>query len=115
MPLRYRVKLMGEPQSEWRDSEAEAVRDGEGLGLASWDGERREWFVAIPAEIERQAFNPPAKSRPRPAPGSPWTAQEVAQLEAAIAAQSDIATVALRIGRSRDACAAQARRLGIRP
>lgn len=115
MPLRYRVKLMGEPQSEWRDSEAEAVRDARRIGLASWDGDRREWFVAIPAEIERKAFSRPATTRQRPVPGSPWTPQEVAQLEAAIADRSDIATLALRIGRSRDACAAQARRLGLRP
>lgn len=115
MPLRYRVKLLGEPQSEWRDSEAEAVRDARQIGLASWDGERREWFVPIPAEIERRAFTPPARKRTCPAPGSPWSTQELAQLKAAIAAQSNIATLALRIGRSRDACAAQARRLGLRP
>lgn len=46
--------VFGEPRSEWRRSRHEAMMDAIRLELASWDGERREHFLAVPVSMERR-------------------------------------------------------------
>jgi len=48
----YRVTVFGEPRAEWRRSYDEAKRDAIILRLASWDDEAREWFLAVPVDVE---------------------------------------------------------------
>jgi len=54
----HRVTVFDEPRGPWRDSFAEAKWDAIQQHLASWDGEAREHFLAVPVAIEK---------RPRPA------------------------------------------------
>jgi hypothetical protein len=54
----HRVTVFGEARGPWRDSFAEAKWDAIQQHLASWDGEAREHFLAVPVAIEK---------RPRPA------------------------------------------------
>lgn len=49
---RYRVTVFGKPRAPWRDARPHAVQDAIDLGLASWDDERRQWFIAVPTDIE---------------------------------------------------------------
>jgi len=53
----FRVAVFDEPRGEWRDSSGEARWDAINLGLASWDDEKREYYLAVPVTLQR---------RPRP-------------------------------------------------
>ncbi|MBX9816061.1 MAG: hypothetical protein K2X76_15290 [Sphingomonas sp.] len=47
----FRVMVFDEPRGPWRASRHEAMRDAIRAGLASWDQERREHYLAVPVEI----------------------------------------------------------------
>ncbi|MEH3107168.1 MAG: hypothetical protein PGN09_07760 [Sphingomonas fennica] len=49
---RYRVTVFGQPRAPWRDEAQHAKQDAIDLGLASWDADKREWFIAVPTDIE---------------------------------------------------------------
>lgn len=55
----YRVTVFGEGRADWRRSYDEAKRDAIDLGLASWDGEQREWFLAVPVDVETRYVTDP--------------------------------------------------------
>ena len=50
---RYRVKVFDEPRGEWRDSFDHALDDAILAGLASYDEDRREYYIAVPVAIEK--------------------------------------------------------------
>jgi hypothetical protein len=52
MGERYRIVVFGRPRTPWRDSREVALADAIREGLASWDAERREHFLAVPVDIE---------------------------------------------------------------
>ncbi len=47
----YRIEVFGQARAPWRETPAEAFADAIALGLASWDDERREHFIAVPVEM----------------------------------------------------------------
>ena len=51
---RFRITVFDEPRTPWRDTREEAIADAIREGLASWDDERREHFLAVPVSIERE-------------------------------------------------------------
>jgi len=61
---RYRLTVANEPRAPWRATRAEVMADAIEQGLASWDDDRREWFLAVPVghETDRDR-SPPALSR----------------------------------------------------
>lgn len=52
MAERYRVAVFGRPRGPWRGSIEEAKADAIALELASWDASKREWFLAVPVEVQ---------------------------------------------------------------
>lgn len=51
---RYRIRVFDEPRGEWRDTAKHAKDDAIRLGLAAYDEESREWYLPVPASIERE-------------------------------------------------------------
>lgn len=51
---RYRIAVFGKPRGEWHDRVGAAMSDAIKLGLASYDEERGEHYLAVPVEIEQQ-------------------------------------------------------------
>lgn len=49
---RYRISVFGKPRSPWRASVEDAMRDAIALELASWDGERRCHYLAVPVDLD---------------------------------------------------------------
>ena len=49
----FRLYCFGEPRGPVRDDHKEAMTDAIRAGLASWDAERREHYLAVPVEIRR--------------------------------------------------------------
>lgn len=47
----YRIEVVGEARSPWRSTPSEAMADAVALDLASWDGSRREHFLAVPVHM----------------------------------------------------------------
>ena len=47
----WQLLSFGRPAAPARDTEAEVIADARRLKLASYDRVKREWYVAIPAEI----------------------------------------------------------------
>lgn len=89
------------------------MQDAIALDLASWDRSKREWFLPVPAEIERSGHRDdpaPARSDYR---GEPWTPEQVDQLRQLSAKGEDAAMVAVRLHRTPRAIRAKARELGI--
>lgn len=52
MAKRYRITTFRQPRAPWRDTAEEAMSDAVKLELASWDASRREWFLAVPVEMQ---------------------------------------------------------------
>jgi hypothetical protein len=52
MANRYRIATFRRPRAPWRASVEEAIADAVRLDLASWDASRREWFLAVPVELQ---------------------------------------------------------------
>lgn len=52
---RYRVTVFDEPRGEWRETFQHAKDDAILAGLASYDESRREYYLAVPVAIERDA------------------------------------------------------------
>ncbi len=50
----YQVRVFDEARSPWRCSYAEAKWDAIESGLASYDAERGEYYLAVPVEITRR-------------------------------------------------------------
>lgn len=113
MAEQFRITVFDSPRGPWRSSTAEAKRDAIALDLASWDSERREWFLAVPVGLERRGRPDPAPTRPRPKPYSPWSADEIEQLTWLVSKGEEPFMIASRIGRSIAACAAKAAKLGL--
>lgn len=114
MPELFRVITLGEPRAPWRVSRDEAMQDAIALGLASWDPTKREWFLPVPADIERSGRRDdpaPARSDYR---GESWTPEHVEQLRALAARGEETAMIALRLHRTPSAIRAKARELGVR-
>lgn len=113
MPELFRVIVFDEPRAPWRASRAEAMQDAIALELASWDGSKREWFVPVPADIQRSSRRneqTPAHSDHR---GEAWTPEHIAQLRALAAKGEASAMIAARLHRTPRAIRAKARELGI--
>jgi hypothetical protein len=53
--LQFRCVVFGDPRGPWRESRAEAERDAIDQGIASWDDERGEWFLAVPVDVENRS------------------------------------------------------------
>lgn len=49
---RYRIAVFKEPRAPWRDVIERAMTDAKRLGLASYDAAAREWYLALPVEME---------------------------------------------------------------
>lgn len=54
MHERFRITVFDEPRAPWRETREEAMADAVALDLASWDDERREHFLAVPVDIQRE-------------------------------------------------------------
>lgn len=52
---KYRISVFGRPRTGWRDTFDEALQDAVTSELASWDGERQEWFLAVPVTVDRRS------------------------------------------------------------
>jgi hypothetical protein len=52
--LEYRLHVFGEFRGPWRDSFAEAKWDAIGDGLASYDEERGEYYLAVPVGVAQR-------------------------------------------------------------
>jgi len=115
MAIEFRVTVFGEPRAPWRSSRDQALRDAINLDLASWDGSRREWFLAVPVSIERRGSPDPHPVRVKPVPNSRWSPDEIARLGRLLEAGEHPHIIALRLGRSRAACASKAAQLGLTP
>ncbi len=50
----YRVCAFGEPRGPWRFSHEQAKWDAISKGLASYDAELGEYYLAVPVDIERR-------------------------------------------------------------
>ncbi len=89
------------------------MQDAIALELASWDRSKREWFLPVPADIERSGRRDdpaPARSDYR---GEPWTPDHVEQLRTLAAQGEAAAMIALRLHRTTAAVRAKARERGI--
>jgi hypothetical protein len=51
---RYRVRVFNDPRGPWRETPGAAKDDAIRLGLAAYDESRREWYLPVPASIERR-------------------------------------------------------------
>lgn len=51
MAERFRISVLDRARSPWRGSREDSMRDAIALELASWDAERREWYLAVPVEM----------------------------------------------------------------
>lgn len=113
MPELFRVTTLGEPRAPWRASRDEALQDAIGLGLASWDQSKREWFLPVPADIERSGRRDdaaPARSDYR---GEQWAPDHVDRLRQLTAKGETTDMIAARLHRTPSAIRAKARGLGI--
>ncbi len=54
---RFRIVVFGEPRTPWRESRQEAIDDAIAAKLATWDGSKREWFLAVPVAIQSERSN----------------------------------------------------------
>jgi hypothetical protein len=52
VPEQFRIAVFGRPRAPWRNSFEAAKADAIALELASWDASRREWFLAVPVEVQ---------------------------------------------------------------
>lgn len=89
------------------------MEDAIALGLASWDQSKREWFLPVPADIERSGRRDdvaPARSDFR---GEPWTPEQIEQLRTFCARREATTMVAVRLHRTPSAIRAKARELGL--
>lgn len=114
MPELFRITTLGEPRAPWRTSRDEAMQDAIALGLASWDRSKREWFLPVPADIERSGRRDdpaPARSDYR---GEPWTPDQIEQLRTLAAKGEGTAMIAVRLHRTPSAIRAKVRELEIR-
>lgn len=50
----WRVTVFGDPRADWRDSVQHAMDDAIRLGLASYDEERGEHYLAVPVDLEKR-------------------------------------------------------------
>ena len=50
--------VFDKPRGEWRRSAQEALDDAITLGLASYDDERREHYLAVPVALEKRQVPP---------------------------------------------------------
>jgi len=50
-PAAYRIEVFGEPRAPWRSTVAQAIDDAISLGLASYDEERDEHYLAVPVAL----------------------------------------------------------------
>ena len=55
MSERFRISVLDQARSPWRNSREDSMRDAVALDLASWDAERREWFLAVPVQMHSSA------------------------------------------------------------
>lgn len=113
MPELFRITTLGEPRAPWRVSRAEAMQDAVALGLASWDRSKREWFLPVPADIERSGRRDdpaPARSDYR---GEAWTPDHVEQLRTLARGGEGAGMIAARLRRTPIAIRAKARDLGV--
>jgi hypothetical protein len=49
--VRYRIEVFGQPRAPWRAYPSHAMDDAIRLGLASWDADRNEHFLAVPVDM----------------------------------------------------------------
>lgn len=109
----FRVIAFGKPRAPWRLSREAAIDDAVALGLASWDQSKREWFVPVPADIERRRL-PDAPVTPRTDRShQPWSTDDIDRLRILTTKGEDIGIIALRLGRTRHAVRAKARDLSM--
>lgn len=60
----HRLTVCDEPRGPWRATRGEVIADAIEQGLASWDDDRREWYLAVPVGHETdQERSPPALDR----------------------------------------------------
>lgn len=110
MAEQFRVEVFGEGRGPWRNSHDAAMEDAKALELASWDGESEEWFLPVPAGIERRVVRDRSQLSRH---GDAWNESDVALLRLLARQGKDIGAISSRLGRSREACAAKARRLQV--
>lgn len=48
---RFRIEVFGRPRAPWRSTPEEAMQDAIRLDLASWDESRKEYFLAVPVDM----------------------------------------------------------------
>ena len=82
MAQQFRIATFGEPRSEWRDSREAALNDAIRLNLATWDRSKRQWFLAVPVELQvrGQKDYPEPGRQVRAAPMLPGRASSSFQL-----------------------------------
>lgn len=109
----FRVVVFDEPRAPWRASRAEAMQDAIALELASWDRSKREWFVPVPADIQRSGRRDDPTPTHSDHRGEAWTPDHIAQLRALAAKGEAAAMIAARLHRTPRAIRAKARDLEI--
>lgn len=114
MAEQFRIAVFGRPRAPWRSSKAEALNDARALELASYDRSKREWFLAVPVEMQRRGEKEYPDIVRRNHRGQPWTHEQVAQLRAIATAGEDAGMIAVRLGRTVAAVRAKAREEDIR-
>ncbi|WP_126004675.1 hypothetical protein [Sphingomonas koreensis] len=88
--------------------------DARALELASYDRSKREWFLAVPVELEQRGHRDIPVIVRRNHRGEPWTYEQLAQLRAMAQAGEAADMIAVRMGRSARAVRSKAREEGIR-
>lgn len=115
MGERFRITAFGEPRAPWRDARQHAVDDAVALGLASWDAAAKEWFIPVPAEIEKEGAPDPMRGYPSRAGRhrEAWNEEDVRALRRLARKGDHVDRIAKQLQRSREACSTKARQLGI--
>ena len=113
MPEQFRIATLGEPRAPWRDSYAEAMADAKALELASYDRSRREWFLAVPVEMQRRGAKEHPEPRRRDRHRAGWTDDDIAELRALACSGENAPMIARRMGRTAEAISKKARELGV--
>ncbi len=112
--FRYRLTSFGEGRAEWRSSHDDAMRDAVQLGLASWDREKREHYLAVPVAIEREAVPigpiPPLSVRGK---ARTWSTEDEGMLGELARRGTPIEEMGRQLGRTRQSVQARLRLLGL--
>ncbi len=118
MAQQFQIAVLGRARGPWRNSSADAMADAVRLELASWDGEAREWFLAVPVEMRARGKPEPSPRPPpypyrQPRPREVWSADDIALLRKHVRDRATLGYTAGDLGRSRSAVLRKAKQLGL--